>query len=413
MQYFVEACDTAGNCGYSSNKGRYFDAQPLPPASGSITLTPSRAPGTGSWYTGPLDVTASAGTATVSVSVDGGAFESAAAPVALSGNGAHVVDARASDGSETTQVFLIDAQGPAITHTVVVPTPDGANGWYTSAPTITFTCPDDVSGLAPGSCTIDGSSTSAASVTLGESANAQAVAATATDNAGNVSHDSVAGLKVDLSNPSTPVFTGIHAGIYAVNSVPAAAAIGCTSTDAISGVQSCTFTGYGSALGSHTLTATATDNAGRKSTSTLTYTVGFQTGDILPPVTAAKGDQGNPLATDLSVSKIKSTIPVKFQLYLDAAKTLLMKTPPAGSSATLTVGKYDSTTNSTDVTSLITGDADSGDLFRWTGASDYQYIFNLKTTGRTAGTYWVTITLSAADGTVLAQSPRQYFILRS
>ncbi len=42
VQYFVMACDVAGNCGYSSNKGRYFDAQPLPAAGGPLTLTPSR-----------------------------------------------------------------------------------------------------------------------------------------------------------------------------------------------------------------------------------------------------------------------------------------------------------------------------------------------------------------------------------
>ena len=36
IQYFVEACDAAGNCGYSSNKGHYFDAQPLPTQTGSI-----------------------------------------------------------------------------------------------------------------------------------------------------------------------------------------------------------------------------------------------------------------------------------------------------------------------------------------------------------------------------------------
>ena len=27
IQYFVEVCDATGNCGYSSNKGRYFDAR--------------------------------------------------------------------------------------------------------------------------------------------------------------------------------------------------------------------------------------------------------------------------------------------------------------------------------------------------------------------------------------------------
>ena len=51
VQFFAEVCDAAGNCGYSSNKGRYFDAVPLPTTTGSITLTPSGTLGTGGWYT--------------------------------------------------------------------------------------------------------------------------------------------------------------------------------------------------------------------------------------------------------------------------------------------------------------------------------------------------------------------------
>jgi len=416
VQYFVEACDVAGNCGFSSNKGRYFDAQPLPAASGPITLTPSRPPDTGSWYTGPLSVTpATSGGATVSVSVsvDGGAFAPATGAIDLSGDGSHIVDARGSDGSEATGVFLIDSRGPTITHTASPASPNGTNGWYTSVPTVFFSCADDVSGVVAGSCAIDGNSPATDHMTLGEAPGMQSVAASATDHAGNVGHDSVGGLKVDLSDPATPAFFGIVAKTYAVNDLPAQSAISCQSTDAISGFLNCVVTGYSNTLGSHTLTATATDNAGRTSTSTLTYTVGFQVGNVLPPVTAPSGDQGIATATDLQVFKIKSTVPVKFRLYLDAAKTTLMTAPPTGSVARLTFGKADATTNSSDTATLITSPADAGNAFRWTGSPDYQYIYNLATAGLTAGTYYVRLTLYASNGTtVLAQSAMQYLVLR-
>jgi hypothetical protein len=409
VQFFVEACDVAGNCGYSSNKGRYFDAQPLPAASSAITLTPSRVPDAGSWYTGPLDVSAaSSNHADVSVSVDGGPFAAVTGAITVGGDGVHIVDARASDGSETTRVFMVDSRAPSITRTVTPAAPGGANGWYTIAPTVAFSCADDVSGVAAGSCTIDGSLPAAAQVTLGEGGAAQTVAASAADNAGNVAHDAATGLKVDLTDPVVPTFTGIEAKTYAVADAPVQTAIGCVSSDAASGLLRCVVSGYSAVLGAHTLTALATDNAGRTSTSHLTYVVGFQSGNVLAPLAAPSGDQSNPGAADLQVVKIKSTVPVKFRMYRDAAKTTLMTTPPAGSIAKLTFGKNGSSTP------LVAASDSSGNVYRWTGSPDYQYIDNLDTTGRSAGTYYVTLTLFASDGTtVLAQSPKQYFVLRS
>jgi hypothetical protein len=90
-----------------------------------------------------------------------------------------------------------------------------------------------------------------------------------------------------------------------------------------------------------------------------------------------------------------------------------MTSPPAGSTAKIAFGKYSSGTASTDTGDLISSTADSGNVFRWTGSPDYQYIYNLPTAGLTAGTYWVSITLYSSAGTVLAQSTKQYFILRS
>ncbi|HEY6963040.1 MAG TPA: PxKF domain-containing protein, partial [Gaiellaceae bacterium] len=412
VQFFVEVCDASGNCGYSSNKGRYFDAQPLPTPTGTkVTITPSRDPDTGTWYRGPLSVTVAGDAATVSV--DGDPFAPATGPLTLAGDGAHIVEGRSADGGDATRVFLVDALAPAITHTIAPAAPDGTNGWYKTAPSVTFACTDDVSGVAAGSCVVDGSSPQASQATLGESASPQTIAATAVDNAGNAAHDSVAGLKVDLTDPAVPAFTGIQAKIYGTADLPPQSAIGCTSSDAISGLQSCIVAGYSSALGMHTLTATATDNAGRTRTNTLTYTVGFVVGDVLQPIRTATNDQDNPLASDLMVHKINSTIPVKFQVYLDAAKTKLLTSPPAGSVARITFKKYDSSTDSTQPTTIVSATPDTGDAFRWTGATDYQYIYNLQTKGQTAGTYYVMLTLYASDGTVLAQSKKQYFVLRS
>jgi hypothetical protein len=143
VQYFVEACDGAGNCGYSSNKGRYFDAQPLPAPSGPITLTPSRAPDTGSWYTGSLAVTpTTTGDGSVSVSVDGGALAPATGAITLDGDGSHIVDARGSDGSEATGVFFIDTSPPSVTVTCpTVPVALNANA------TAAWKATDNVSGI--------------------------------------------------------------------------------------------------------------------------------------------------------------------------------------------------------------------------------------------------------------------------
>jgi hypothetical protein len=278
--------------------------------------------------------------------------------------------------------------------------PDGTGGWYKTKPTVTFSCAD-----ASGVATCDHGP-----FTIADNVNGQTVTANATDNVGHSSQRSVTVQMVDSTAPAAPAFTGISAQLYPVNSLPAQSAIGCTSTDATSGVKNCVVTGYSNAIGSHTLTATATDNAGNSSTSSLTYTVGFQAGNILAPVLAPAGDQTNPTAPDLQVFKIKSTVPLKFQFYLDAARTTLLTTPPAGSTAFLTVAKYSTSTTSTDQTDLVTGAADSGNQFRW---SPNQYIYNMATSQLTAGTYWCQITLKAADGTILGQSAKQYFVLRS
>jgi uncharacterized protein YjbI with pentapeptide repeats len=322
VQYFVEICDAAGNCGYSSNKGNYFDAQPLPSGSGSggsagtLTISPSRQADSGSWYTHGLTATAAttAPDATVSVTVDGVAQPPG--PVNLSGDGAHIVVARDSAGNVATAAYLIDTTGPTITPTVSPAAPDGTNGWYKTKPTVTFNCSDNLSGVA--SC--KAGSGPGNQVTLGDSATSQTVNASAKDNAGNTSTGSATVTKIDSTAPATPVFHGITNGTtYKPSALPAQSAITCTSSDGLSGLASCVVTGYSAALGTHTLTATATDKAGNTTTATLTYTVAKLNPTITwnPPATILFG-------TKLSSTQLNATASVAGTfVYNPAAGTLL------------------------------------------------------------------------------------------
>ena len=56
--------------------------------------------------------------------------------------------------------------------------------------------------------------------------------------------------------------------------------------DATSGIRSCTVDGYDTALGSHTLTATALDNAGNRAAMTRAYAVK----DLVAPTVTVPDD---------------------------------------------------------------------------------------------------------------------------
>ena len=101
-----------------------------------------------------------------------------------------------------------------------------ATGWWnasTGAPTATFACSIDTSGVA--SCS--------GAFTFGEGAD-QSTTGTTTDNAGNSASADVTGIDVDLTGPVNVVFTGgglVDGGQYAYLFVPAGPT-GCASSDA-------------------------------------------------------------------------------------------------------------------------------------------------------------------------------------
>jgi subtilisin family serine protease len=159
--------------------------------------------------------------------------------------------------------MVLDSTPPAVSAATSPAAPDGANGWFHSPASLTWDLTDAESPVA---------STSNCGPQTVTSQGATAFTCTATS-AGGTTNQPVT-IKRDTVPPSAPVFSGIAPGARLVDdALPAASAIGCSATDATSGIGSCNVTGFASGRGTHTLTATATDQSGLTSTSTLTYSV--------------------------------------------------------------------------------------------------------------------------------------------
>ncbi|HET7181304.1 MAG TPA: PxKF domain-containing protein, partial [Candidatus Limnocylindrales bacterium] len=200
--------------------------------------------------------------------------------------------------------FDVDQIAPSIAGSVS-PDADAVTGWWnlsTGAPTASFTCGDMGSGLA--SCSTD--------QPFGEGAG-QSATGTATDVAGNTASASVSNVNVDLTAPTSIAFTGggvVDGASYVFGSVPAGPT-GCAAADPISGVASCLPGGYSVAVGSHTMTALATDAAGNSSSTTITYTV-------LPWTLVGFS---NPISmTSLNQVKAGSSANLKFQVFAGAVE---------------------------------------------------------------------------------------------
>jgi hypothetical protein len=274
-----------------------------------------------------------------------------------------------------------DATNPTISGSVLPASPDGANSWYKTAPTVSFTCGDLLSLIA--SCVADGTSPASASKTLGESVSAQTVGGWATDNAGNTNTASVSGLKVDLSDPSVDSWVGGPAAgaSYVWGSVPGEPT--CTGSDAISGLASCVVTGYNAAVGQHTMTATATDNAGRIKTAPRSYTVlAWTLGGFFQPVD---------INGVYNTVKGGSTVPLKFEVF--AGPTELTDTS-AIKSFVQTKVNCDGTAPMDEIEVVTTG----GTSLRY-DATAGQFIQNWQTP-RAAGTCY-RVTMTTQDGSSL------------
>jgi hypothetical protein len=179
-----------------------------------------------------------------------------------------------------------DATPPTITGSLAPAAPDGADGWYVSAPTVSWACADATSGVA--ACSAD--TTAPEGVTT-------AFSGTARDHAGNAATATVGPAKVDLTDPAVacgtrPAFALGQAG----------AAVSATVTDAGSGPAQANVTAPAATgtVGVQTAAVTGTDRAGRTTTVRCSYSVGFGFSGFFAPVendvvNLAKAGQAIPL----------------------------------------------------------------------------------------------------------------------
>ena len=185
---------------------------------------------------------------------------------------------KAGNTATDTVLLNIDHVAPAITATVVGDA--NADGWYTTAPTVRFTCTDGVSGIE--TCPADRKVTTDG---LG-----QAITGTAVDKAGNTASATVT-LNVDMTTPAiaaTVLGEANESGWYT-----AAPTVHFTCSDGGAGVGTCpadvTVDGEGAAL---PVTGTATDKAGNTATTSVTVAVDRTAPAITATVVGKADDSG-------------------------------------------------------------------------------------------------------------------------
>ncbi len=181
-------------------------------------------------------------------------------PLALTAEGAAVtgtvtVTDRAGNGASfTSPAVRIDKTAPTMTGSRS-PAPN-ANGWNNSDVTVTFTCSDSLSNLAPGS-------PPAPTVVSAEGSN-QSVNGACQDLAGNTASATVGGISIDKTAPTATANTTPSANANGWNN--SNVTVSFAGADALSGISGCSTPAVLSSEGTNQgATGTCTDNAGNVS----------------------------------------------------------------------------------------------------------------------------------------------------
>ena len=282
-----------------------------------------------------------------------------------------------TSAAQSFDVKVQDTTAPAIVaHADVTEEatgPDGALVSYTSPGTT-----DAVDGNGTATCL----PASGSQFALGSTT----VTCNATDKAGNAAVATTFTVKVqDTIAPNNIQFVGnISDGdSFFFGDTPAQPT--CSAADSGSGLQSCVVTGYKTTVGTHTLTATATDKVGNTATKTLSYTV--------KPYSFSGFYQPVDMNGVYNTVKGGSTVPLKFELFKGATEL----TDTTG--ITLQATKVTCASGATidDIEVVATG----GTSLRYDSTGG-QYIYNWKTPTGAGTCYKVTVTASDGSTTLSA-----------
>jgi len=257
-----------------------------------------------------------------------------------------------------------------------------SNGWNKTDVTVSFSGSDSLSGIA--SCD--------ANVVLSSEGAGQSASGTCTDQAGNVSNPATAsGINIDKTNPTVSLVNGpVDGASYYFGFVPAAPT--CSASDVLSGLDgSCSVAGYSTALGLHTVSASAADKAGNSASASATYTVlGWTFKGFYSPV-----DMSPNAPTTIVWNTVKggSTVPLKFEVFAGSTNELT-ETSFIAATFAKQIACIGGTDDSVEV--LATG----GTSLRYDPTGIGQFIYNWQTPKKPGQCYQVTMT--TLDGSSLS-----------
>jgi hypothetical protein len=287
--YTCSATDGAGNSASATVAVKRDATAP------DVTFTRTGAEGTNGWYRGPVALDW-----TVSDALSGVAATDGCVDRTVSTDGRHTFPCSATDAAgntATAEAFVdLDATAPVITPAVTGPTK--GTEWFTGDVDVAWTVTDPTSGVAT---TSGCDEVAVIADTTGTTYTCSAI-----DDAGNSDSRSVT-VKRDATAPALTLVGGPADGAtYDFGDVSAAST--CTASDATSGLAgACSVTAGGTAVGSRTQVATATDQAGNVTTQTRGYTVAaWKLDGFYKPVTMG--------TTVVNTVKAGSTVPLKFNV---------------------------------------------------------------------------------------------------
>ena len=229
-------------------------------------------------------------------------------PYASDGIGQQTASCSYTDGGGLTATAsktysIVDPTAPIISHVLNPAASDGLNGWYKSNVSLAWTVTENESpsSLEKTDC-------------VDQNVIADQAATTYSCSASSVGGSAVPAqvtIKRDATAPTVGLVGGPADGAtyyLGLDTIPAAPT--CSASDATSGIAgNCAVTGYNTAAGTHTVRATASDNAGNSATpSSITYTVANLTlSGFYEPVNSA--------ANVVNTVKGGSTVPLKFEVF--------------------------------------------------------------------------------------------------
>lgn len=228
-------------------------------------------------------------------------------PYASDGIGSQTASCSYTDGGGLTAqasktYSIVDPTPPGISYALNPASADGSNGWYKSNVSLTWTVTETESpnSLQTTGCVNQNVTADQLETTYSCSATSAGGSATQVD----------VKIKRDATAPTNVALTGgpTNGATYYIGLDTIPAAPTCSANDATSGIASCVVTGYSTAVGTHSVKATATDNAGNSADSpSIGYTVANLTlSGFFQPV-----DMGGVLNT----VKGGSTVPMKFEVF--------------------------------------------------------------------------------------------------